>query len=123
MRRIVDHQRLGMDALEQMRRGDVGQVERRVLPHQDDVVAGKLDPLFLAEREMIALLVAHLKRLHRGEQPVPQQRQPVGGVIAERVLARLRFQEQREGRIAADIDPLDRVHLHRDGQAHGLADL
>ena len=28
---------LGMDALEQMRRGDVLQVERRVLAQQDDV--------------------------------------------------------------------------------------
>jgi hypothetical protein len=30
------------------------------------------------------------------------------------VPARLRFQEQGEGRIAADVDPRDRVHLHGD---------
>ena len=35
--RIVDHQRLGMDALEQVRGGDVGHVERRVLAQQDHV--------------------------------------------------------------------------------------
>jgi len=32
--------------------------------------------------------------------------------------AGLRFQQQRERRIAADIDPLDRVHLYGDVQAH-----
>ena len=30
----------------------------------------------------------------------------------------LRFQQQRKSGIAADIDPLDRVHLHGDFQAH-----
>ena len=30
--------------------------------------------------------------------------------------AMLRFQQQRKGRIAADVDPLDRVHLHGDVQ-------
>ena len=37
LRRIVDHQRLRMDALEQMRGGDVGEVERRVLAQQHHV--------------------------------------------------------------------------------------
>jgi hypothetical protein len=35
------------------------------------------------------------------------------------VPALLRFQQESEGRIAADIDPLDRVHLHGDIQGHG----
>ncbi len=34
---IVDHQRLGVDALQQVRRCDVGHVERRVLAQQHDV--------------------------------------------------------------------------------------
>ena len=35
--------------------------------------------------------------------------------------ARLRFQQQRERRVAADIDPLDRIqHLHGDIQAHDI---
>ncbi len=34
--------------------------------------------------------------------------------------AALRFQEQREGQIAAVVDPLDRVHLYGDVQAHGV---
>ena len=36
------------------------------------------------------------------------------------MVARLRFQQQRERRVAADIDPLDRIHLHGDVQAHGI---
>ena len=36
-RRIVDDQRLGVDALKKMRRGDVIEIERRVLPHQHGV--------------------------------------------------------------------------------------
>ena len=35
--RIVDDQRLGMDALEEMRAGDVGEIERRILPQQHHV--------------------------------------------------------------------------------------
>ena len=42
LRRVVDHQRLRMDALEQMRGGDVGEVERRVLPQQHHVELGEL---------------------------------------------------------------------------------
>jgi hypothetical protein len=34
------------------------------------------------------------------------------------VAAPLRFQKQRKGRISADIDPLDRVHLYGDIQRH-----
>ena len=35
--RVVDHQRLRVDPLEQVRGRDVGQVERRILAHQHDV--------------------------------------------------------------------------------------
>ncbi len=42
LRRIVDHQRARMDALEQVRGGDVGEVERRVLAQQHHVEFGEL---------------------------------------------------------------------------------
>ena len=60
----------GMDALQQMRGGDVGEVERRVLPQQHHVERGERDALAFAEREMVARLVAHLQRLHGGEHVV-----------------------------------------------------
>ena len=34
---IVDHQRLVRDPLEQVRGGDVAEVERRILAHQHDI--------------------------------------------------------------------------------------
>ncbi len=34
--------------------------------------------------------------------------------------ARLRLQQEREGRVPADVDPLDRVHLHGDVQRHRI---
>ena len=43
LRRVVDDERLGMDALEQVGRGDVGEVEGRVLAHQHDVHLGEVD--------------------------------------------------------------------------------
>ena len=107
-----------MDALEQMRGGDVGEVERRVLAQQDHVELAQVGAPRLAEREVVADLVADLQRLHRREHPRVPQRQPVGRVVGDRMAALLRLQQQREGRIAADVDPLDRVHLHGDFQAH-----
>ncbi len=38
---IVDDERLGMDALQEMRRRDVGHVEGRVLAQQDDIAVGQ----------------------------------------------------------------------------------
>ena len=68
---------------------------------------------------MAAGNVAHLERLHgRGHFAVAQD-EAVGGVVGEAMAAGLRLQQQRERRIAADVDPLDRVHLHGDVQAHG----
>ena len=112
MRRIVDHQRLRMDALEQMRGGDVGEVERRVLAQQDHVEGRKLDAPRLTQGKVVADLVAHRQRLHAREHAAADLRQPVRRVVGQGVSARLRFQQQRKGRIAANIDPLDRVHLH-----------
>jgi hypothetical protein len=101
-----------------MRRRDVGEVERRVLPQQDHVELRQVRAPRLAEGEVVAGLVAHLKRAHGGEDLAPLQRQAVRRVIGDGMAAPLRLQQQGEGRIAADIDPLDRVHLHGDGQAH-----
>ena len=54
-RGVVDDQRLALDTLEQMRGGDVAEVERRILPHQDDVdVLAEVEDLELAALEMIA---------------------------------------------------------------------
>ena len=67
---------------------------------------------------MVAGDVAHGERLDGGKDTGVEQRQPVGRVIRERVAALLRFQQQGEGGIALDVDPLDRIHLHRDIESH-----
>ena len=71
---------------------------------------------------MVAVLVANLERLYRRDHVGPPQRQPVGRVICDRVAAFLRLQQQRETGIAADVDPLDRVHLYGNAQAHRWPD-
>ena len=48
--RVVDHERLRLGALQQVRGGDVGHVERRVLPHQHDVEPFEIEFLEFAER-------------------------------------------------------------------------
>jgi hypothetical protein len=118
LRRLVDDQGRGADALEQMGRGDIGQVERRVLPQQDDIEALKRHALGLAQLEMVAFVVAHGERPHGGKNLVAAQRQAVRRVVRKLVTAPLCFQQQCKSRVAADIDPLDRIHLHGDFQAH-----
>src|SRR3546814_6366120 len=36
---------------------------------------------------------------------------------------RLGFERQHEGAVAIDVDGLDRIHLDRDGKAHGMIGL
>ena len=54
----------------------------------------------------------------RHELPVAQRE--IGGRVIEHVVpAPLRFEQEREGGIAPDIDALDRVHLEGDLEGHG----
>ena len=107
-----------MNAIEHVGGGDVGEVERRVLAQQHDVERGEVGHARLAEREMVSGRVADHQRPHRRRYLAVGQREAIGRVIGQRMSAALRFQQQRESRIAADIDPLDRVHLYGDVQAH-----
>ena len=56
--------------------------------------------------------VAHRERLNRRVEIAAPLGHAVGGIIGETVTARLRLEQQREGRVAANVDPLDRIHLH-----------
>src|SRR2546429_590179 len=82
----------GSRKLTEMRRGDVGEIERRVLPQQDDVECRKRLAPRLAHREMIAGLIAHGERLYRRDQLLAAQRKLVRRVIGKPVAALLRFQ-------------------------------
>ena len=56
---IVDDQRLRLNALEEMRRGDVSEIERRILAQQHHIEGIERDVAPFAEREMVAGFVAH----------------------------------------------------------------
>ena len=121
---IVDDQRFALDALEQVRRGDVAEVERRVLAHQHDVdVAAEIEDSRLAEAIMVAVDALDGDRIAHRPQPPLGEAQVFGRVMEELVPELLRLEHDREGRIAGDIDPLERVHLHGDAEAHGAAAL
>ena len=67
---------------------------------------------------MRADLVVDLERLAARQQPIAVQREVGRRVVEEVVPALLRFEQDRERGIAADVDPLDRVHLAGDAQGH-----
>jgi hypothetical protein len=115
--RVVDDQRFRMHTLQQMRCRDVGKVERRILAHQDDVEGRQRGAPGLTQGEVVALVVADLHRLHRSVDLAVDKGEPVRRVIGNRMFPALRFQQQCEGRIAADVDPFDRVHLNGDVKA------
>ena len=118
--RIVDHQGLALDPLEQVRGGDVAEVERRILPHQDDIdVAAEVEDLRLAEAVMVAGDALDGDRIAHRPQAALGPAERVGRVMVERVAELLRLEHDGEGGIAGDVDPLERVHLHCDAERHG----
>ena len=116
--RIVDHQRLRMDRLQHVGGGDVAHVEGRVLAHEDHVIGTQIGAAFLAQREVIAGLVAHSNVATRGIQPAARQCQRPGLVVKQLMAAGLRLQHHGEGRVAPDVDRLDGVHLDGDLEGH-----
>ena len=116
--RVVDHQHLAAHMLEEMRRGDIGHVEGRILAHQDHVHGCEVEGLEGAEAEMIAALAPHLEPARPRIEPAVAQAQMLGQVVTERVSAALGLERQHEGGVGVDIDGLHRVHLDRDGEAH-----
>ena len=119
--RVVDHQRLGMDALQNMRRGDVVHVEGRVLAQQDHVHFRQIGADGFAKREMIALLIADLEFLDARENLAAEHRQPVGRVMEKLVSAPLRFERQGKRRVSGNRDGRDMVHLDGDFERHGAS--
>ncbi len=118
-RRVVDHQRLVRDPLEQMRRGDIAEVERRILPHQHDIgFVAEVEADRVAEAVMIADDTLDGDGIGLGPDPAVRIIEIFGAVVEQPVPAFLRSEHQREGRIAGDVDMRDRVHLDGDCQAH-----
>ncbi len=79
-----------------------------------DIHVREIDAFLFAEREMIALDIAHLQRLDSSKDPAVAHSQSVGGVMKQFEATRLRFERHGKGGIAGNIDAGDMVHLERD---------
>ncbi len=117
--RVVHHQGLGMNHLQQMRRRDIGHVEGRVLAHQDDVRVGQIDARFRAQGEMVAGLAPHLHGFGPGGHPAVVVGEVPRQIMQQLVAAALRLQRQNEGAVAGDVDGRHMVHLNGHGKRHG----
>ena len=123
MDRVVDHQRVCLDVLQNVGGGDVGHVEGRVLAHQHDVHAGEIDGLRRAEGEVIAGFPTNLEGTHRRLRSGRRQREVLRQVVVQPMAPGLRFQREHEGAVGFDVDGLDRVHLNGHGEAHVMVPL
>ena len=118
MVRVVDHQGLRVDAVEQVGGRDVGEVERRVLAHQHHVHGGEVDRLGCPELDVIAALAAEPERPGGGDDPALAVAELARQIVVEAMAAGLGLERQGEAAVAVDVDGLERVHLDRDGERH-----
>ena len=107
-----------MDRLQHVGGGDVAHVEGRVLPHQHDIALPEIGTALFASREVVAGFITHADIIAGGEQRAAAKRQRLRLVVEQRMAAPLCFQHHGEGRVALDVDGLDRVHLHCHLQRH-----
>ena len=83
------------------------------------VIFGEVDGARMREPVMVAGPIFDREAVALGDQFAVAERQIVGRVIEHVMPAPLRFEQQREGGIAPDIDALDGVHLEGDFEGHG----
>ena len=109
-----------MDVLEEVGGGDVGEVEGRVLAHEDHVEVGEVDRFEVTEGHVAAPLPPDLEGLGvRGEAPLAEAQ--VGReVVVQGVPAALRLEGEHERAVGVDVDTAHVVHLDGDGEGHGL---
>src|SRR5437763_16224035 len=101
-----------------MRRGDVGQIEGRILAHQNDIDPGEVEFLERPEPMVVALSADNFERPGARIEPPVLKRQRVGQIMEQGMPAGLCFEGQRKRRIRIDVDRIDRIHLDRDGESH-----
>ena len=108
-----------MNPFEQVRGGDVAEVEWRVLPHQDYIdILTEIENREVAAQEVIAGNRLHVDRVRSGIQPAAVVGQVLGEIMVKLMAQLLRFEHDRESGIARNVDPLEGVHLNGDAQAH-----
>ena len=123
LERIIDHQGLGVDALEKVGGGDVGHVEGRILPHQNHIHFGQVAGFHRPHLAVIALHGLNHGATASGKDPLAKLGQVFGLIDPQAVTARLSLHHHHEAGVGGDVDPLDGVHLDGDLQAHGVGSL
>ena len=112
--RVIHHQRCLFQTVKQMGRGDVMHVERRILPQPDHVEIRQINLALRPQGGVIALHPLH------GQIMTPRGYAPlligevIGGVVEQRVPARLCFLGQAKAAVRVDVHVPDRVHLKGD---------
>src|SRR5690606_9486473 len=102
--RVIDDERLRMDAFKQAGGGYVVHIEGRVLTKQDHVHFRHVCAHRFTKREVIALHISKLHLLNASENLSAKHGEPVRGVVEEPVAAPLRLKRQGETRVAGDRD-------------------
>ena len=118
--RIVDDQCLGVNPVKDVGGGDIVHVEGRVLTQKNHVHLRQIEPLRLAQCEMIALDIAHFQRFRPGDDLAIDHGKLVRRVVPERMAPSLRFQRERKARVAGNRNGGDMVHLDRDFEGHEI---
>ena len=114
LRRIIHHERLGVDMFQNMGGRNVAHVKGRVLAHQHNIgIAAKVQFHLRPEGEVVAIFSPERDGARPGSDAPAAQRQIPHMVMPELMAPRLRFQHQGKGGIAINIDGLYRVHLDR----------
>src|SRR3974390_3145127 len=67
---------------------------------------------------MMAMLPHDFEWPSAGVDPPVVQSQRVRQVMEQGMPASLRLERERESRIRIDVDPIDRIHLNRNGEGH-----
>jgi hypothetical protein len=88
------------------------------LPQEHNVKVGEIFDARSRELEMRAVLILDRQALATRQKSIAMQRE-IGRCVIENVVpALLRFEQQRESRVADDVDPVDRVHLNGNAKGH-----
>src|SRR6516165_6469979 len=101
-----------------MRRSNIGHIEGWILTHQDHIDPRQVELLELPKSVMMAVLPHDFEWSGAGVDPPVVQSQRVGQVMEQGMPASLRLEREGESRIRIDVDPIDRIHLDRNGEGH-----
>ncbi len=119
MDRIIDHEGLRVDVLQQMGRRDVGHVKGRILAHQDHIHVTQIHRVGILRLKMISGHIMQADPAHGRAHPPPVKGQIPRAIMMKRMTAQLRLDAQPKGGVADDIDGLQGIHLKGNGQTHG----